>query len=104
MSYFEVDIVMTAKPIGSKEPYHMFDHKTMSFQTMAEVKKFLKDRYGKSKRQPMYVDKKAGGSEKVGYVFGFNNADWSHAPVEKWHQQDWVNIAELTPRSPFKKK
>jgi len=104
MSYFEVHITMTSKSIGSKGQYQVSGQEKKHFRTMDEVNKFLKDRYGKSKRSPMYIDKKAGGSEKVGYVYRFIDADYSHAPVEKWYQQDWVSITELTPRSPFKKK
>lgn len=103
MPYLEADITMTGKDIGSKGSYQIFGHERKTFRSMAELKKFLKDRYGNSKRSPMYIDTKDGKAQKTGYIYGFINADYSHAPVHKWYQQDWVEITELTPRNPFKK-
>ena len=62
---------------------------------MAEARAWLNDRYGKSKRAPMYIDTPSG-AKRVGYVIGFRAADWSHAPVEKWLQQDWVEFREVS--------
>jgi hypothetical protein len=57
---------------------------------------YIRDRYGKAKRQPMYRDT-ASGTVKCGYVVGFRNADWSHSPVEHWLQQDWIELREVQP-------
>ena len=65
---------------------------------MKEAKDWLKDNYGKAKRVPMYVDTKDGKTKKVGYVIGFRNADYSHSPVYKWIQQDWVSFNEVKER------
>jgi len=90
-----VEIEKTGKGYGKNEGYHMFDRETKTFKDMLEVKKFLKETYGKCKRVPSYVDTKDGEVKKVGYVYCFKNADLSHYPVEKWLQQDWVSFFEL---------
>ena len=92
--YYEVIITKTSKPIGSKDPYSNFDKETKYFKTKEEADKFLKETYGKSKKQSMYMDKKDGTSEKVGNIYGFKNKDWSHNS-ESWYQQDWVEIRKI---------
>jgi hypothetical protein len=68
-----------------------------SFSDLKEVKEYLKKKYGKCKRVPMYYDDKDGKPIKCGYIYGFRNADLSHYPVVKWLQQDWVSINEIKP-------
>lgn len=95
VEYYEVKINRTSKPIGSKEPYSQSDNETKYFKTKEEADKFLKETYGKSKKQSMYIDKKDGtGGEKVGNIYGFKNKDWSHNS-KSWYQQDWVEIRKI---------
>ena len=37
-----------------------------------------------------------------GYVYKFENADYSHSPVERWQQEDWVNISKIKADNAFK--
>lgn len=94
--YYKATIVRTGKPMGnSSEGYSRFDDETKTFATLAELKSWLKEQYNSCKRQNMYRDGSDKGEHyKVGYVYAFNNADWSHSPVEKWHQQDWVEVSK----------
>lgn len=90
--HYEVEIISTGAALFSSE-YSMFDKESHSFGTLEEAKAFIKDRYGKAKRQKMYQEIKDGGnSNHVGYVYRFRNANWSSYPVERWNQQDWVII------------
>lgn len=68
---------------------------TVTVESMAEARRYLRDRYGKAKRMPMYVDAD-GQTKRVGYVIGYRNADYSHSPVNHWLQQDWISFQEVT--------
>ena len=94
MEYYKVHRVMTGKPMGrSDEDYSRFDEDDQLFETLDEAKQFIKDTYGASKRQAMYQDN---GANQIGWVIHFKNADYSHAPTNKWYQLDWVTITHVT--------
>lgn len=92
---------MTGKTVGSKLPsgegYSMFDDLRERFATVAEVKKWLAERYGNCKRQKMYRDSE-NKSFQAGYIYSFRNEDLSHARSDDnkpWFQQDWVEVKEI---------
>lgn len=89
-------ITETGKGYNPKDAYTVFNKQTKEFKDIPEAMQYIKDTYGKSKREKMYVDVKGGGSKHVGYVIGFRNSDISHFPVEKWLQQDWITFEEVT--------
>ena len=88
-------IVKTCKGYAPKDQWQRFDDEIKNFASLKDAKEWIKETYGKSKRVPMYIATKDGQSKKIGYVIGFRNADWSHAPVEKWLQQDWIEFREV---------
>lgn len=90
----EVNITMTGKGYHPSSEWQQFGHDRRIFANLAEFDEWLDQTYGKSKRAPMYVDTKDGKTIRCGYVIGFRNADWSHYPVDKWIQQDWLHISE----------
>lgn len=92
----KLHITMTRKSYGKKSQFTIFNEETKTFQDIKSAKQWIKEEYGKRKRAPMYIDTK-NGVKKVGYVIGFHNADWSHSPVEKWIQQDWISFNSETP-------
>lgn len=93
----QLDITRTSKVAGSPTgEYAQYDSEVKRFKDLAEAKAWLKDEYGTCKRQPMYTDLKDGSSRKIGYIYCFKNADWSHSPVEHWYQQDWVEFSKVT--------
>ena len=91
----QLHITMTGKSFSPKSTFSCFGEDTKSFTDMKTAKQWLKEHYGKAKRVPMYCDRKDGKTEKVGYVIGFRNADYSHSPVDKWIQQDWISFREV---------
>ena len=94
---FEIVITCTGRGFGPKERYAIFEERRKGgFASMREVYAFLRAEYGKAKRAPMYVDRKDGTTIKCGWVIGFRNADYSHAPVQHWLQQDWVHVNRVT--------
>ncbi|MDD2779739.1 MAG: hypothetical protein PHD17_11295 [Methanothrix soehngenii] len=106
-NYVEVQIDMTAKPAGRSEAgggYTLFHQEKKTFRSMAEVQKWLKDRYGSSRRQPMYADKKDGSTEKVGYVISFKDQEYEGGRYRTYYHQDWIGIREIPAASPFTKK
>jgi hypothetical protein len=90
----QVKITQTGKSYNPKDQYETFGHDTKTFNNLQEANKWLNETYGKSKRQRMYADSKQGANH-IGYVIGFHNADWSHAPVNKWLQQDWIEFCTV---------
>jgi hypothetical protein len=89
----EAKITKTAKSYGSQDAYRVFDQTRETFPDLAAARAWLAGEYGKHRRRRMLVDKGAV-TFHCGYVIGFRNADWSHAPVEHWLQQDWVEFRE----------
>lgn len=96
MKYFKVIINETAKPLGNNnEGYSIFNTTTKLFNSITGAKEWLKDRYSKVKKEKVYRDDKNNNSYQAGWIYCFKNADWSHSPVERWWQKDWVEITEV---------
>ena len=95
-------ISITGKSYNPKDEYRYFYKETLTFADKDEANKALAKRYGKSwkHRDKMFVDTKSGEALHCGYTVGFHNADWSHAPVEKWLQRDWIEFREVNVVSP----
>ena len=90
-----LNIICTGKSYSPKDIYTRFmDDEITGLTDMKAVHAALDKRYGKSKRQKMYMERKDGTSYVCGWVIGFHNADYSHAPVNKWMQRDWVELIE----------
>lgn len=98
--YYEVHVRMTGKAIGSKEAmghgYSGFGREKEQFETLAEVKTYLKEKYGSHRREKMFVDGNDSHSSgftpiHVGYIYKFKNSDHEN----KWYQQDWVEVKEI---------
>ena len=89
---FELHITCTGRSFNPREKYSIFHQDREQFGTIKEVYAFLRERYGKSKRVPMFIDKKDGSTHKIGWVIGFRASDLSHAPVQHWLQQDWIEV------------
>lgn len=94
--YYEVDIIYTGSSDGKE--FSMFDERTKIFATVDEITEWLKEEYGLVKqRTVMYC----ADNIPCGYVYTFENADWSHAPVEHWQQRDWVSISKICAEEAF---
>lgn len=91
----QLQITMTGRGYAKDDKYRCFDDDTKYFDDMESAKEWLKKQYGKSKRGKIYRDRKDGTTYQTGYLYCFNNADWSHSPVHKWRQQDWVEFRNL---------
>jgi len=66
------------------------------FDTIEEVERFLTERYGKlpKGRNKVYVEKKDGSTEEVGFIHSFWNRDVSH-DGKPWFQTDWIMIVDV---------
>ena len=88
-------ITCTGKGYHPSAQWTQFHHDELhGLENMQAVYDALKERYGNAKRAPMYRDRKDGASYKCGWIIGFRNADYSHAPVSHWLQQDWIELIE----------
>jgi hypothetical protein len=94
--YYEVSITMTGKSIDGDDDYTGMGQERKEFPTKEKVVEFLRETYGKSDKQEMYIDnKETGNTEQVGWIYSFENRDWSHGG-DPWNQQDWVEVREIT--------
>ena len=98
--YARVRTISTGKAAGSHEPddqgWSRFDEDSRDFPTVEAAREYIRDKYGKCKRVMMYRDSKDNPQGvHVGYIYCFHNGDWSHTPVEKWYQHDWVEITTV---------
>lgn len=91
MDYYEMTIISQGSSDGGKT-FSVFDEKIKIFGSSEEIRNWLKEHYDNCridvKRTQMYY----GDSKPCGYVYEYENADWSHSPVEEWLQQDWISI------------
>jgi hypothetical protein len=91
MDYYEMTIISQGSSDSGKT-FSVFDERTKIFGSSEEVKNWLKQKYDdcriKVRRMQMYY----GDSTLCGYIYEYENADWSHSPVERWVQQDWITV------------
>jgi len=101
MQYYEVSVRCTGKTVGDKRQagFDLLDIYVKTFGTIAEAKAFIKEQYGGRKKQKMFVDKKDGSTQHVGYIYSLGIVeDVSHTRSEDnkpWYQQDWVEVKEI---------
>jgi hypothetical protein len=96
----ELRITHTGKGYAPRDRWSGLGQSTEQFPDVAAAKAWIAKRYGKSKKAPMYRDRKDGSTIKVGYVIGYRDCDWSHAPVQKWLAQDWVEFVNVETSTP----
>ena len=92
MKIYRMEIVETGR--GSlKEKASRFNEIEKEFESIADMRKFLVDNYGKmpGMKNGVYVDTKEGESIKVGFTYSFWNQDISHMS-KKWFQTDWITF------------
>ena len=96
MKYFELNIKKTSKPYGHTTPqndWNMFDKVVKEFETLEEVKKYLSDEYFYAKTTyPIYKDGENGEAVQVGKIYAFK-AGWGD---DKWYEQHWIEVKEVT--------
>lgn len=92
--YYEVQRTRTCKAIGSKEGYYIWDKEAKGFANLKEVKDFLKEEYGTSKREKMYIDDIEGSTKHTGYIYHYNTPKASYDDQAK-NNMDWVEVKEI---------
>lgn len=90
-------VTMTGKSYSPSARWKCIAEDSHTFEDMASARAWLREQYGKSKRVPMYRDCTDGTTQTIGYIYGFRASDWSHAPVDRWLQQDWVEFRSEEP-------
>jgi hypothetical protein len=102
--FYDVNIDYTAKQAGQEQRTgtHGENHK---FKDMAEVKAFLKEKFGTSRRQPMYVDTKAGAAIQTGYVYHYKEKELADNGRKylTFYIEAWVSVRGMTITNPFEK-
>ena len=101
MQYVEAYITKQSKLAGNQNNYYTYDKQTKQFKDMKEFKVWLKDEYGKCKRQPMYRDDKEGNAVKVGYVMHFKKEIYDDYKFKTSYNLDWIEVVEVETHNPF---
>lgn len=93
---FEVTVTSTSKEQFTQDEHMTFDQYTRSFETKKEAVDFINEFEGT--RVPMYVDKKDGTAEKVGYIFKTKESerDYYNGKITIYLIHRWVSLAEVT--------
>jgi hypothetical protein len=100
MLRYEITIQSMGKQIGSSDKtFQGFNTEHLNFDSLGGVQDFLTERYGEVKNRAKIYEDIDTEPKHCGYVYRFRNADWSHAPVEEWMQEDWVTVYECERRS-----
>lgn len=94
INMIQLKITKTGKSYNPKDHYKVFDDDIIHCSSLDEAKKWLEDKYGSCKRTKMYQDPNG---DHIGYIYHFRDADFSHYPVNRWLQQDWVKFCEVKP-------
>lgn len=101
-------IKITITETGAKRPQddHSTFNETILYAADMEQARFaVADHYGKmpGMRRKVYEDYREDSdppgtfprSRVCGFLHSFWNVDLSHAPVERWHQTDWISVVEV---------
>jgi len=99
MGYLEITITETAcnspRDMGNCS---IFNRIVKKRENREEIEKFLTEHYGKplnsKNKRPIFVDKKDGSTEQVGFLYSFWNRDVSHNS-KNWFQTDWIEVCEV---------
>lgn len=100
VGFVQIVIKKTYKQMGGRDrEWIRSDEEVKSFGNMGEAMSFLKETYGKSARQPMFVDKADGKPEKVGYIYKFKNSEYDRDTGKNNHffENHWVEFRKVTP-------
>jgi hypothetical protein len=90
-------ITKTAKGIGKKEPFQKFDQESHNFSNMQEAKKYLKEQYGKSSKDKMFIDTAKGKPKHIGYIYKFKQEEFDRDAGKNVHyiENDWVEFQQV---------
>lgn len=93
--YIEVKVTETVKEPRSGMGFDSVNQIIRPFDNMAKAIAWIEDRYAHVKtKSKIMQDRAKGGSEHVGTIYHYRNADLSHSGKE-WMQEDWVLVYEI---------
>ena len=87
----ELRITHTFKPAGRNQIRQRCPSKTYSFPRLIEAKAFLKERYGRCKRTPMYLDT-PDNTFQVGWVYHYKQTESYHGSPRTSYIEEWVTV------------
>ncbi len=94
--HWEVNITSNGADLFSSD-WGVFDEINKKFQTKDLALAFIEEKYKGLKREEMFMDYiNTKETVQVGWIYKFRNADFSHAPLKWWNQQDWVMLSYIT--------
>ena len=95
-SYYEITTTKISRN-NTRALSYIFDTTEETKSTLAEVKQYIIDNYGKIPRSKIYVDGANGEAIQTGYVVSFwEDRDYCHGDLKKYLQTDWISIKRIT--------
>ena len=91
----QLAITKTARGYHPSQLWRQYDHTTENFPDLKAAKAWIKEKYGTSKKSPMYIDTKTGKTKKIGYVIGFRSEEYEDGKWDKFLEQHWVSFSEV---------
>lgn len=73
----------------------VFQESTKAYSTLEDVYRALHDAYKDARITLTYRENNVSPAKPSGLAYTFKNADWSHNPVQRWTQVDWVEVTEI---------
>jgi len=97
----ELHITKRSSGYGKNDTPTRYDTVTKYFTDLKAAREWLREEYGKSKRQNMYVDSPEG-SKRVGYVIGFRNYEYYNGKKLHFYERHWVEFRSVKTIDPMK--
>jgi len=95
-SYYEITTTKISRNNTRAQSY-IFDTTEKTKSTLAEVKQYIIDNYGKIPRNKIYIDGAAGQAVQTGYIVSFwVDRDYRDEDHKKYLQTDWISIRHIT--------
>lgn len=90
----EINISKTAKGYSKDDQYSIYAEETKLFEDMDKAKVWIKETYGKSKRQKAYVDTKDKKSIQTGYVISFKSEQYNRdtGKLDHFIESHWISF------------
>jgi putative lipase involved disintegration of autophagic bodies len=73
----------------------VFQESTKAYSTLEDVYRALHETYKDATITLTYRENNITPAKPTGLAYTFENADYSHSPIERWTQVDWVEVTEI---------
>lgn len=95
IEYFKVEITFHERNAGRNQEWYHSHLEEKTFQTIQEARKFIADRYKKSSKENIFIDRN-GKAEIVGKLYKSKYNFWKNNNKKStMYTRDWVTITKV---------